>query len=52
MQTTLTPAFVAHDELAKRGPDFLEQDLKQRLAQRPLYWRFVVTLAKPGDPLE
>jgi len=50
MQTALTPAFVAHDELAKRGPDFLEQDLKQRLAQGPLYWRFVVTLAKPGDP--
>jgi catalase len=50
MQTTLVPAFVSHDELAKRGPDFLEQDLKQRLARGPLYWRFVITLAKPGDP--
>jgi catalase len=50
MQTTLTPAFVAHDELVKRGTDFLEQDLKRRLAQGPLYWRFVLALAKPGDP--
>jgi catalase len=50
MQATLMPVFVAHDELAKRGPDFLEQDLKQRLAQGPLYWRFAIALAKPGDP--
>ena len=36
MQPTLTPTFVPHTELAKLGPDFLEQDLKQRLAHEPL----------------
>jgi catalase len=28
----------------------LAQDLRQRLAQQPLSWHLVVTLAKPGDP--
>lgn len=41
---------VDHAALAKLGPDFLAQDLKQRLAQGPLSWRLVVTLAQPGDP--
>jgi catalase len=50
MQQTIAPTFVPHEELGKRGPDFLEQDLKERLAQGPLYWHLIVTLAKPGDP--
>ncbi len=41
---------VLQAELAALGPDFLEQDLKRRLAQGPLRWRLVVTLAATGDP--
>jgi catalase len=37
-------------ELAQLGPDFLAQDLKQRLGQGTLRWHLIVTLAAPGDP--
>ena len=50
MQHTEAEHFVDHATLATLGPDFLAQDLKQRLAQRPLSWRLVATLAQPGDP--
>jgi catalase len=50
MQHTVSEHFVDQAMLAKLGPDFLAQDLKQRLAQQPLSWHLVVTLAKPGDP--
>ena len=33
-------------------PDFLAADLRQRLAQAPLQWRLVVTLAGPGDAID
>lgn len=32
-----------------QGPDFLAADLRRRLAQGPVRWRLVVTLAAPGD---
>jgi catalase len=50
MQHTVPEHFVDHATLAKLGPDFLAQDLKQRLAQGPLSWHFIATLAQPGDP--
>lgn len=50
MEHTAPEHLVDHATLAKLGPDFLSQDLKQRLAHGPLSWRLVVTLAKPGDP--
>ncbi len=50
MQATLPPVVIAHDALSRLGPDFLETDLKQRLAQGPLSWRLMVVLANPGDP--
>jgi catalase len=50
MQHTVPEHFVDQAMLAKLGPDFLAQDLKQRLAEQPLSWHLVVTLAKPGDP--
>jgi catalase len=50
MEHTAPDHLVDHATLAKLGPDFLWQDLKQRLAQGPLSWRLVATLAKPGDP--
>jgi catalase len=36
--------------LAKRGPDFLEQEIAQRVAEAPQRWTMVVTVANPGDP--
>ncbi len=50
MQHTVPEHFVDHATLEKLGPDFLAQDLKQRLAQGPLSWRLVAPLAQPGDP--
>ncbi len=44
------PVSVPPDELAKRGPDFLEQEIAQRVAGAPQRWTMVVTVANPGDP--
>jgi catalase len=41
---------IAPDELAKRGPDYLEQDIAQRVATTPQRWTLVVQVANPGDP--
>jgi len=50
MQATAPPHDAPKAALAGLGPDFLDADLKQRLAQGPLRWRLVATLAAPGDP--
>jgi catalase len=44
------PVPVSPDDLAKRGPDFLEQEITERLRGGPLRWTMVVTVANPGDP--
>jgi catalase len=44
------PVPISPDELAKRGPDFLEQEIAQRVANEPQRWTMVVTVANPGDP--
>ncbi len=44
------PVAVSPDELAKRGPDFLEQEIAQRVASAPQRWTMWVTVANPGDP--
>jgi catalase len=44
------PVPVPPEELAKRGPDFLEQEITQRVAAGPQRWGLVVTVANPGDP--
>jgi catalase len=44
------PVAVTADELAKRGPNFLEQEIAQRVAGAPQRWTMVVTVANPGDP--
>jgi catalase len=44
------PVAVSPEELAKRGPDFLEQDIAQRVARAPQSWTMVVTVANSGDP--
>jgi catalase len=41
---------VPPEELAKRGPDFLEQEIAERVAKAPQRWTMVVTVANPGDP--
>ncbi len=45
---TITP--VAPDVLAKQAPNFLEQEIAQRIKGGPLRWTLVVTVAAPGDP--
>jgi catalase len=44
------PIAVSPDELAKRGPNFLEQEITQRVASAPQRWTLVVTVANSGDP--
>jgi catalase len=44
------PVAVSPDEFAKRGSDFLEQEIAQRVANEPQRWTMVVTVANPGDP--
>jgi catalase len=41
---------VSPDDLAKRGPDFLEQEITERVRSGPVRWTMVVTVANPGDP--
>jgi catalase len=41
---------VSPEELAKRGPDFLEQEIAERIKGGPLRWTLSVTVANPGDP--
>src|SRR5208282_2146013 len=41
---------VSPDDLAKRGPDFLEQEITERVRGGPQHWTMVVTVANPGDP--
>jgi catalase len=44
------PVAVSPDEFAKRGSDFLEQEIAQRVASAPQRWTMVVTVANSGDP--
>jgi catalase len=44
------PVPVSPADLAKRGPDLLEQEITERVRGGPLRWTMVVTVADPGDP--
>ncbi len=44
------PVPISPEELAKRGPNYLEQEITQRVATGPQRWTLVVTVANPGDP--
>jgi catalase len=44
------PVPISPDDLAKRGPNFLEQEIAERVRRGPLRWTMVVTVANPGDP--
>jgi catalase len=44
------PVPVSPEDLAKRGPNVLEQDIAERVGHGPQRWTLVVTSANPGDP--
>ena len=44
------PIPISPDDLAKRGPNFLEQEIAERVRGGPLRWTMAVTVANPGDP--
>ncbi|WP_433964108.1 catalase family peroxidase [Tunturiibacter gelidiferens] len=44
------PVSITPEELAKRGLDFLEQEITQRVAAGAQHWNLIVTVASPGDP--
>ena len=43
------PVPVPPEELAKRGPNFLETEIVERIKNGPLRWTMRVTVAKAGD---
>lgn len=43
--TAITP-----QDLARLGPDHLEQEIVDRVTKEPARWTMVVTVANPGDP--
>jgi catalase len=44
------PVPISQEDLAKRGPDFLEQEITERVRGAPQRWTMVVSVANPGDP--
>jgi catalase len=47
---TVQPITVLPADLAKRGPDYLAQEIAERVRIGPLHWTMAVTLANPSDP--
>lgn len=43
------PVAISPADLAKRSPDFLEEDIAQRVAGAPQRWTLVLIVANPGD---
>jgi catalase len=41
---------VSPEDLAKRGPDYLEREIAERVRGGAQRWTMVVTIANPGDP--
>jgi catalase len=44
------PVAITEADLAKRGPDYLEREIVERVRSGPQRWTMVVTVANPGDP--
>ena len=44
------PVTISSEELAKRDPDFLEEDIIRRVGTAPQRWNLMITVANPGDP--
>lgn len=49
LRPAATAVPIAPDELAKRGPNYLEREIAGRVAAAPQRWTMVVTVAEPGD---
>ena len=47
----MVPQTPVSDVASPGGNDYLAADLQQRLAQAPLRWRLLITLAQPGDAI-
>jgi catalase len=47
---SLPPIVLSPEDLAKRDPDFLAEDITRRVAVSPLRWELLITVANPGDP--
>jgi catalase len=45
------PVPIAPADLAKRGPNYLETEIAERVGKEPQSWSLVVTVANPGDPI-
>ncbi|MCO5397576.1 catalase family peroxidase [Ralstonia soli] len=43
---------LSQDQLQHVGHDYMFEDLRARLAQKPLHWDMVMQLAEPGDPVD
>jgi catalase len=43
------PVPISPEDLAKRGPDYLEQEIAERVRGGPQRWTMKVTVANPGD---
>lgn len=41
---------ITQEDLAKRGPDYLEEEIAARVASAPQRWKMVLTIANPDDP--
>jgi catalase len=44
------PVPIAQEDLAKRGPNYLEQEIVERVRGAPQSWTMTLTVANPGDP--
>jgi len=44
------PVPVTQEDLAKRGPNYLEQEIVERVHGAPQSWTMTLTVANPGDP--
>ncbi|MBL6455400.1 catalase family peroxidase [Belnapia sp. T6] len=51
MRPEAQPVPVPPEQLAGRAPDFLDEEVKARLAAGPLRWTMEVMVAEPGDPV-
>jgi catalase len=50
LRPTVEPVPISNEDLAKLGPDRLEQEIAGRVRGGPVRWTMVVTVANPGDP--
>jgi catalase len=49
---TAQPVAISPADLAKRGPNYLETEIADRVGKAPQSWNLVVTVANPGDPTD